>query len=83
MGKMARRTPQGVRGLKSNPVSTYTLDWSRTPQGVRGLKSFRNLVEAPAVIRRRTPQGVRGLKYGLRHAVPAGRKVAPRKGCVD
>ena len=34
-----RRTPQGVRGLKSLPGVTVSLvSPGRTPQGVRGLK---------------------------------------------
>ena len=34
------RTPQGVRGLKSDEEQARRImEYSRTPQGVRGLKS--------------------------------------------
>ena len=34
----ARRTPQGVRGLKFEHVASIDGKMGRTPQGVRGLK---------------------------------------------
>jgi len=37
-----RRTPHGVRGLKSIPTGNKTAILCRTPHGVRGLKSLIN-----------------------------------------
>ena len=58
---MVRRTPQGVRGLKSSIAAAATWTSRRTPQGVRGLKFFGS-EEDDMESSRRTPQGVRGLK---------------------
>ena len=60
VGLDERRTPHGVRGLKS--FFSVPLDWmpSRTPHGVRGLKYVKHRNSGSS--RRRTPHGVRGLK---------------------
>ena len=55
------RTPQGVRGLKSNNNTHRTSSKRRTPQGVRGLKCQAR--QTLLFSCRRTPQGVRGLKF--------------------
>ena len=58
-----RRTPRGVRGLKSFFVrQTRLQDTRRTPRGVRGLKSRSG--GGGRFVPCRTPRGVRGLKYG-------------------
>ena len=59
--RVASRTPQGVRGLKSICRFRSRIRCSRTPQGVRGLK-FRELI-LDKYKKSRTPQGVRGLKF--------------------
>ena len=55
-----RRTPQGVRGLKSLHAAYARALHGRTPQGVRGLKS--GVEDTGSLEFGRTPQGVRGLK---------------------
>ena len=40
-GMVSRRTPQGVRGLKSIEHVCIVSRLCRTPQGVRGLKSIK------------------------------------------
>ena len=59
----ARRTPQGVRGLKYGLDIIRPAVRGRTPQGVRGLKSGKMVLVRGR--RRRTPQGVRGLKCDM------------------
>ena len=76
-----RRTPQGVRGLKSTWTHALRRKRRRTPQGVRGLKSHIQICRLPC--RCRTPQGVRGLKFLRVRSGHVGGYVAPRKGCVD
>ena len=78
---VSRRTPQGVRGLKSIEHVCIVSRLCRTPQGVRGLKSGYAWRKPRG--KGRTPQGVRGLKLlgQIRNQVRT--RVAPRKGCVD
>ena len=78
----ARRTPQGVRGLKCISVRGAGCPESgRTPQGGRGLKS--DGAGTASAEPSRTPQGVRGLKWAARPFFRCAAGVAPRKGCVD
>ena len=79
---LRRRTPQGVRGLKSRLYVTLGRRRSRTPQGVRGLK-YRGAVAGFHRGAGRTPQGVRGLKCSSSRMYLQSEIVAPRKGCVD
>ena len=57
----ARRTPHGVRGLKSADSSVCLLQHLSHPAGERGLKS--KVATCIRTGRRRTPAGVRGLKF--------------------
>ena len=83
MAQSTRRTPHGVRGLKSIDikVADYVII-SRTPHGVRGLKSAR-MHEDHGHCLGRTPHGVRGLKSSLDVTEPKLTSVALRMECVD
>ena len=75
------RSPQGERGLKSDPPSKCVHDGRRSPQGERGLKfppdaQYQTLYG-------RSPQGERGLKYVLREGLKVPGLVALRKESVD
>ena len=59
-----RRTPRGVRGLKSNGEVVGRAARRRTPRGVRGLK-FNAVDELRDRHIGRTPRRVRGLKFWL------------------
>ena len=90
----ARRTPQGVRGLKWRRLQTKCPSSCRTPQGVRGLKYIGH-TDFSQRRTRRTPQGVRGLKlmsavlatYSVSASHPARgawieiQRCRPRSGC--
>ena len=77
-----RRTPHGVRGLKSEDQKGRNPNGrSRTPHGVRGLK-YPGL-SRPVLQAGRTPHGVRGLKSHVLQAVLDLVEVAPLTGCVD
>ena len=78
----ARRTPHGVRGLKSGHCGRVErLKARRTPHGVRGLKCRLSAYSNPAECR--TPHGVRGLKFLISDALKVDPHVAPHTGCVD
>ena len=76
-----RRTPQGVRGLKSMACRELQHDLSRTPQGVRGLKS-ENAGRDQKAGQSHPARGawIEILLGGLSAGADG---VAPRKGCVD
>ena len=74
-----RRTPRGVRGLKSFFVrQTRLQDTRRTPRGVRGLKSRSG--GGGRFVPCRTPRGVRGLKYGRPRQYHLWAKSHPSRG---
>ena len=78
-----RRTPSGVRGLKSR--FWCRLEKCFAPHPVRGAWIEISYTDLILILYRccRTPSGVRGLKYAIVTNHGAQLYVAPRQGCVD
>ena len=75
------RTPQGVRGLKSNGYAADERFLSRTPQGVRGLKL--RLLGGHVGGDGSHPARGAWIEIDDPLACRPAVHVAPRKGCVD
>ena len=75
-----RRTPHGVRGLKSDAEQLHGVGAASHPSWGARIEILRwHRVPLPE---RRTPHGVRGLKY-VNTLSPIATYVAPLMGCED
>ena len=77
-----RRSPLGLRGLKSNGCTAATAAFTSQPTRAAWIEMFSNCCSMWFGISR-SPLGLRGLKSTVYDTSSDGKRVAAHSGCVD